>query len=77
MTSQTLETFMTDPIEYFDAREQVQELLELIREFHTTCHMVAVGQLEPSKAKAKAHGVEERVHELMTRMIDQAEATRE
>ena len=29
-------------------RQQIQELLVLIREFYNMCHMVAVGQLEPS-----------------------------
>jgi len=54
-------------------RDQVQELLKLIREFYTTCHMVAVGQLEASKAKAKAQVVERRLNLMMAEMLDQLE----
>jgi hypothetical protein len=54
-------------------REKVAELLKLIREFYTTCHMVAVGQLEPSKAKAKAAVVERRLNQMMAEMIEEAE----
>lgn len=55
-------------------RDQIQELLKHIREFYTTCHMVAVGQLEPAKAKAKAQEVEGRLNTMMTEMIEQVEA---
>lgn len=55
-------------------RERIQELLKLIREFYTTCHMVAVGQLEPSKAKAKAQVVERRLNQMMADMLEQIEA---
>lgn len=54
-------------------RDQVQELLKLIREFYTTCHMVAVGQLEASKAKAKAQVVERRLNLMMAEMLDALE----
>lgn len=54
-------------------REQIQELLKLIREFYTTCHMVAVGQLEPSKGKAKAQVVERRLNLMMADMLEQVE----
>jgi gas vesicle protein len=54
-------------------RERIQELLDLIRDFYTTCHMVAVGQLEPSKAKAKAQAVERRLSEIMAEMLETAE----
>ncbi|MDA0328654.1 MAG: hypothetical protein O2958_06565 [Gemmatimonadetes bacterium] len=54
-------------------REQIQELLKLIREFYSTCHMVAVGQLEPSKAKAKAQVVERRLNLMMADMLEQVE----
>ena len=54
-------------------REQVQALLTLIREFYTTCHMVAVGQLEPSKAKGKARDVERRLNAMMAEMLEQIE----
>jgi hypothetical protein len=55
-------------------REQIQELLKLIREFYTTCHMVAVGQLEPSKAKAKAQVVERRLNTMMADMLEKVES---
>lgn len=58
-------------------REQIQELLKLIREFYTTCHMVAVGQLEPSKAKAKAAVVEGKLNQMMAHMLDQIEGEEE
>lgn len=54
-------------------RDQIQELLKLIREFYTTCHMVAVGQLEPAKAKAKAQVVERKLNAMMARMLDKVE----
>ena len=55
-------------------RERIQELLKLIREFYTTCHMVAVGQLEPAKAKVKAQAVERRLNTMMAEMLDNLEA---
>lgn len=55
-------------------RERVEDLLALIREFYTTCHFVAIGQLEPSKAKAKAQEVERKLNAMMVEMIDQVEA---
>ena len=63
----------TDP----GVREQIQQLLVLIREFYTTCHMVAVGQLEPSKAKAKAQDVERKLNMMMARMLERIESTEE
>ena len=54
-------------------REQIQELLKLIRDFYTTCHMVAIGQLEPSKAKTKAQVVERRLNQMMADMIESIE----
>ena len=48
--------------------------MKLIREFYTTCHMVAVGQLEPSKAKAKAQVVERRLNQMMADMLETIEA---
>ena len=56
-----------------ETRERIAEVLELIRDFYTTCHMVAVGQLEPSKAKAKAQAIEVRLSEIMEDMIERAE----
>jgi hypothetical protein len=55
-------------------RQQIQDLLALIREFYTTCHMVAVGQLEPSKAKAKAQVVEGKLNEMMASMLETLES---
>lgn len=55
-------------------REQIQELLKLIREFYTTCHMVAVGQLEPAKAKAKAQIVERKLNTMMGHMLERIES---
>lgn len=54
-------------------RKQIQDLLALIREFYTTCHMVAVGQLEPAKAKAKARVVEQKLNDMMEHMLAQVE----
>lgn len=54
-------------------RDGIHELLKLIREFYTTCHMVAVGQLEPSKAKAKAQVVERRLNTMMAEMLSKLE----
>ena len=54
-------------------RRQILELLGLIREFYTTCHMVAVGQLEPSKAKSKARVVEERLRSMMADTLERLE----
>ena len=51
-------------------RRQVQDLLALIREFYQTCHMVAVGQLEPSRAKAKARALEEKLQAMMSEMLE-------
>ena len=50
-------------------RNQIQDLLGLIREFYRTCHMVAVGQLEPSRAKAKARALEEKLQAMMAEML--------
>ena len=55
-------------------RQRVEDLLALIREFYTTCHMVAVGQLEASKAKVKAQEVEAKLNTMMAEMIEQVEA---
>lgn len=55
-------------------RQEIRDLLELIREFYGTCHMVAVGQLEPAKAKAKARVVELKLQAMMTEMLARVEA---
>lgn len=51
-------------------RRHIRQLLELIRDFYSTCHMVAVGQLSPAKAKARARDVEEKLNEIMKDMLD-------
>ncbi len=58
-------------------RQQIKDLLALIREFYTTCHMVAVGQLEPAKAKAKARVVEQKLNDMMEHMLAQVEGDEE
>lgn len=64
----------TDRRNDLNVREQIHELLKLIREFYTTCHMVAVGQLEPSKAKAKAQVVERKLNDMMSHMLERVES---
>lgn len=51
-------------------RRHIKQLLELIRDFYSTCHMVAVGQLSPAKAKSKAAEVEEKLNEMMQKMLE-------
>lgn len=50
-------------------RRHIQQLLDLIRDFYSTCHMVAVGQLSAAKAKAKAREVEEKLDVMMEEML--------
>ena len=57
----------------FAVREHVKSLLTLIRDFYTTCHMVSVGQLEPSKAKAKAKSVEAQLNDMMSEILTRLE----
>lgn len=54
-------------------RRHIKQLLELIRDFYSTCHMVAVGQLSPAKAKSKARDVEEKLNEMMKNMLERLE----
>ena len=56
-----------------ELRRQVRDLLGLIREFYQTCHMVAVGQLEPSRAKSKARRLEEKLQVMMSEMLARIE----
>mgnify|MGYP007073289663 FL=1 len=51
-------------------RRHIKQLLEHIRDFYSTCHMVAVGQLSPAKAKSKAQEVEEKLNEMMQDMLE-------
>lgn len=55
-------------------RTHVRELLELIREFYATCHMVAIGQLAPAKAKTKAQIVERKLNAMMAELLERVEA---
>lgn len=54
-------------------RRHIKQLLELIRDFYSTCHMVAVGQLSPAKAKSKARDVEEKLNQMMREMLSRLE----
>ena len=56
-------------------RQQIQELLRLIREFYTMCHIVAVGELEPAKAKARAQVVESQLNEMMAELLEAGETS--
>jgi hypothetical protein len=56
-------------------RRHVQQLLELIRDFYSTCHMVAVGQLSAAKAKEKALDVEQKVDDLMGDLLQRLDDT--
>jgi hypothetical protein len=56
-----------------DVRGQVEELLKLIREFYTMCHVVADGRLEPTRAKARAQVVESQLNEMMAQLLDKGE----
>lgn len=55
-------------------RRHIRQLLELIREFYSTCHMVAVGQLAAPKAKKKARQVGEKLDFMMVEMLSRIEA---
>lgn len=55
-------------------RRHVRQLLELIRDFYSTCHMVAVGQLSAAKAKDKARDVEEKLDTMMQEMLARIDA---
>ncbi len=58
-------------------RRHFRQLLELIREFYSTCHMVAVGQLSPSKAKSKAREVEEKLDIMMNEIVSRIDSSLE
>lgn len=64
-----------DRREDMTVRRHIQQLLELIRDFYATCHMVAVGQLSPAKAKSKAREVEEKLNVMMQEMLERVDAT--
>lgn len=55
-------------------RRHIRQLLELIRDFYSTCHMVAVGQLSPAKAKTKAREVEDQLNVMMKDMLERIDA---
>lgn len=56
-------------------RRHVRQLLELIREFYGTCHMVALGQLSAAKAKSKAQDMERKLQIMMNDMLARIEPT--
>ena len=56
-------------------RGQIQELLKLIREFYAMCHIVADGQLDPDKAKARAQVVEGQLNTMMAELLESVEAS--
>ena len=58
-------------------RRHIRQLLDLIREFYSTCHMVAVGQLSAAKAKAKAREVEEKLDVMMEEMLSRIDLEEE
>lgn len=55
-------------------RRHIRQLLDLIREFYSTCHMVAVGQLAAPTAKKKARQVGEKLDFMMVEMLSRIEA---
>ena len=58
-----------------DVRGQIQELLKLIREVYTMCHIVSVGELDPEKAKARAQVVEGQLNTMMAELLESVEAS--
>ena len=58
-------------------RGHLEELLKHFRDFYTTCHLMAGGNLEPEEAKRLAGGIERRLNELLAEINDTAPAERE
>ena len=54
-------------------RGYIDELLKHIREFYTTCHLMAGGQMEPEEAKNVAAGVERQLNRLLAEISDEAQ----
>ena len=57
-----------------DIRAHIDDLLKHFREFYTTCHLMAAGQLEPEEAKDLAGGIERRLNKLLAEVTDAARA---
>ena len=53
-------------------RGYIDDLLKHFREFYTTCHLMAGGQLEPEEAKDLAAGIERRLNALLAEITDAA-----
>ena len=53
-------------------RGYIDDLLKHFREFYTTCHLMAGGQLEPEEAKDLAAGIERRLNALLVELTDAA-----
>ena len=53
-----------------DVRAHIEELLKHFREFYTTCHLMATGNLEPAEAKDLAAGIERRLNKLLAEVTD-------
>ena len=53
-------------------RDYIDDLLKHFREFYTTCHLMAGGQLDPEEAKDLAAGIERRLNELLAEVTDAA-----
>ena len=53
-----------------DVRGHIDELLKSFREFYTTCHLMATGNLEPDEAKDLAAGIERRLNKLLAEITD-------
>ena len=55
-----------------DVRGHVDELLKHFREFYTTCHLMAIGSIEPDEAKSQAAGIERSLNKLLAQVTDAA-----
>ena len=55
-------------------RRHIDDVLKQVRDFYTTCHLTAVGKLEPEEAKSRAVAVERRLNELLAQISDAAGA---
>ena len=54
------------------AREYIETLLKHFRQFYTTCHLMAAGQLEPEEAKSRAAKMERELNTLLAEVTDAA-----
>ena len=58
-------------------RGHIEDLLKHVRDFYTTCHLMASGKLEPEEAKGLVSGIERKLNELLAEISDGAHAERE